>query len=115
MKNALDIVYLIPMLPLLGFIINGLGRKHLSKAMVSIIGCGVVLASFALSICVFLLVKNGNSHVPNYFDFISVGNLNIYFEFKIDPLSSLFLLIITGVGSLIHIYSTSYMNHERPD
>lgn len=115
MKNVLDIVYLIPLLPLIGFLVNGLGRKILSKALVSIIGCGVVLAAFALSIWVFLQVKNGNNHDPLYFDFISVGNLKIPFQFKIDQLSSLFLLIITGVGSLIHIYSASYMHGERPD
>jgi NADH-quinone oxidoreductase subunit L len=115
MKNVLDIVYLIPLLPLIGFIINGLGRKQLSKGLTSLVGCGVVLASFALSIWVFLQVKNGNNHNPHYFDFITVGSLKIPFEFKIDQLSSLFLLIITGVGSLIHIYSTSYMHGERAD
>jgi NADH-quinone oxidoreductase subunit L len=58
-------------------------------------------------------VRNGNTHDPNYFSFISVGSLKINFEFKIDQLSALFLLIITGVGSLIHIYSSSYMHHEK--
>jgi NADH-quinone oxidoreductase subunit L len=115
MSNVLDIVYLIPLLPLLGFLINGLGRKSLSKSLISIIGCGVVLASFALSIWVFLQVKNGNTHVANYFDFISVGSFHIPFSFQIDQLSSIFLLIITGVGFLIHVYSTSYMHHEAQE
>ncbi len=115
MKNALQIVYLIPLLPLIGFLINGLARKHLSKSMISVIGCGTILASFALSIWVFLEVKNGNTHVASYFDFISVGKLTIPFAFQIDQLSSLFLLIITGVGFLIHVYSTSYMHEEKPE
>lgn len=111
----MQIVYLIPLLPLIGFLINGLGRKQLSKSMVSVIGCGTILASFILSIWVFLQVKNGNTHVAEYFNFISVGKLVIPFAFQIDQLSSLFLLIITGVGFLIHVYSTSYMHEESKE
>jgi NADH-quinone oxidoreductase subunit L len=115
MQNVLQIVYLIPLLPLIGFLINGLGRKHLSKSMISVIGCGTILASFILSIWVFIQVKNGNTHVAEYFNFISVGKLVIPFAFQVDALSSLFLLIITGVGFLIHVYSTSYMQEEKPE
>jgi NADH-quinone oxidoreductase subunit L len=115
MSNVLNIVYLIPLLPLIGFLINGLGRKHLSKSVIGVIGSGVVLASFAISIWVFLQVKGGNTHEAHYFDFISVGELKIPFAFKIDQLSSLFLLIITGVGFLIHVYSTSYMHEEKTE
>jgi len=115
MQNVLQIVYLIPLLPLIGFLINGLGRKHLSKSLIGVIGSGVILASFVLSIWVFLQVKGGNTHEAHYFDFISVGSLKIPFAFKIDQLSSLFLLIITGVGFLIHVYSTSYMQEEKQE
>lgn len=115
MQNVLQIVYLIPLLPLIGFLINGLGRKHLSKSIISAVGCGSILISFALSIWVFLQVKGGNVHTAHYFDFISVGKLKIPFEFKIDQLSSLFLLIITGIGFLIHLYSTSYMKEEKSE
>jgi NADH-quinone oxidoreductase subunit L len=115
MKNALDIVYWIPLLPLIGFLLNGLGRKYLSRPVVSVIGCLVILLSFALSCWVFIEVKAGNSHVAEYFTFIEVGKLRIPFSFQIDALSSLFLLIITGVGFLIHVYSTSYMHDEKPE
>src|SRR3990170_3436014 len=115
MKNALDLVYLIPLLPLIGFLINGLGRKHLSKGMIGIIGCGTVLASFLISVWVFIQVKDGNTHIAGYFDFISVDKLSIPFAFQIDQLSSIFLLIITGVGFLIHVYSTSYMHEEKTE
>ena len=115
MQNVLHIVYLIPLLPLVGFLINGLGRNMLSKSAVSVIGCGTILASFALSIWVFTEVKNGNTDIATYFDFISVGSLKIPFAFQIDQLSSLFLLIITGIGFLIHVYSTSYMHEEKPE
>lgn len=115
MMNALNIVYLIPLLPLIGFLINGLGRKYLSKSLTAVIGSGVILAAFAISIWVFLQVKGGNTHTADYFNFIAVGKLVIPFAFQIDQLSSLFLLIITGVGFLIHVYSTSYMKEEKPE
>ncbi|HUR64844.1 MAG TPA: NADH-quinone oxidoreductase subunit L [Chitinophagaceae bacterium] len=115
MQNALQIVYLIPLLPLIGFLINGLGRKYLSKSLISIIGSGVILGSFILSIWVFLQVRGGNTADVHYFDFIHVDKLRIPFAFKIDQLSSLFLLIITGVGFLIHLYSTSYMKEEKTE
>ena len=115
MKNALDIVYLIPLLPLIGFLVNGLGRKHLSKGSIGIIGSGTVLASFIISVWVFMQVKGGNTHVANYFNFITIDKLSIPFAFQIDQLSSIFLLIITGVGFLIHVYSTSYMHEEKTE
>jgi NADH-quinone oxidoreductase subunit L len=115
MKNALDLVYLIPLLPLIGFLINGLGRKHLSKGMIGIIGSGTVLASFLISVWVFMQVKDGNTHIASYFNFISAGKLSSPFAFQVDQLSSIFLLIITGVGFLIHVYSTSYMHEEKTE
>ncbi len=115
MQNALDIAWLVPFFPLLGFLINGLGRKVLSKSLISIVGCGVVLASFVLSIWIFWQVKNGNTFIASYFDFISVRSLHVPFAFQIDQLSAIFLLIVTGVGFLIHVYSTSYMHEEASE
>jgi NADH-quinone oxidoreductase subunit L len=112
MNNVLQIVWLIPFLPLLGFLINGLGRKQLSKPLVSIIGSGVILGAFLISLYAFFSVKGGNTHVAHYFDFINIASLKIGFDFQTDQLSSIFLLIITGVGFLIHVYSASYMHEE---
>ena len=112
MNNILELAWLIPLLPLLGFVINGLGRKVLSKGLVGLIGCGVILAAFVLSVMVFMQTKNGVVLNAHYFDFINIASFNLGFEFKIDQLSSLFLLIITGVGFLIHVYSTAYMHEE---
>ena len=112
MSNILELVWLIPLLPLIGFIVNGLGRNYLSKSLSGIIGSGLILASFIISVLVFLQVKIGNTADINYFDFIRLSTFNLGFEFKVDALSSLFLLIITGVGFLIHVYSTSYMHAE---
>ena len=112
MDNVLQMVWLIPLLPLIGFLINGLGRNSLSKRMSGIIGSGVILFSFLLSLYVFFNVKGGNSHLAHYFNLIDINSFTIGFDFQIDPLSSLFLLIITGVGFLIHVYSTAYMHEE---
>ncbi len=113
MRNIEQLIWLIPLLPLAGFLINGLGRNKLSKSASGLIGSTVILGSFIISVIVFLQVLNGQVFNVHYFNFISVAKFNIGFEFKIDQLSSLFLLIITGVGFLIHVYSTSYM-HEEP-
>lgn len=115
MQNVLQIVWLIPLLPFIGFLINGLGRKTLTKSLIGIIGSGVILASFIISVWVFFQVKGGNTHVAEYFNFIAVSDLKIPFAFQIDQLSSIFLLIITGVGFLIHVYSTSYMHEEKTE
>lgn len=111
--NVLHLVWLVPFFPLVGFLINGLLRKQLTKPLTSIIGSGMVLASFIVSVLLFTEVKNGNTYVANLFDFISSGTLSIPFAFQIDQLSSLFLLIITGVGFLIHMYSAAYMHEEE--
>ncbi|MGB4724161.1 MAG: NADH-quinone oxidoreductase subunit L, partial [Sediminibacterium sp.] len=108
------LVYLVPLFPLLGFLVNGLFRKSLSKQLIGIIGSGAMLASFVVSLLIFFDVKNGGGATVQLFDFIHVGSLIIPFEFLVDPLSSLFLLIITGIGFLIHLYSTAYMHEEEP-
>lgn len=111
MKN---LILLVPLLPFIGFLINGLGRKSLSKGMISVVGCGTVLASFIISLMIFF--KGDFSTRPvHYFDFINIDFLRIPFAFQVDQLSTLFLLIITGVGFLIHVYSTAYMHEERQE
>ncbi len=117
MMNMIDKVYWIPLLPLLGFLINGLGRNYLSKTVTAIIGSGVLLISFVLSVAVFMQVSKEGfvAQHPLYFPFIDTDKLYVSFEFYIDQLTSVFLLIVTGVGFLIHLYSTSYMKDETPN
>jgi NADH-quinone oxidoreductase subunit L len=116
MNQFSNLIYLVPLLPLLGFLITGLGRKSLSKSLTGIIGSGVILASFVLSVLIFLEVKAPGFQpvIVNLFDFIRVPAFSISFAFRVDQLSTLFLLIITGIGFLIHVYSTSYMHDEEP-
>lgn len=109
-----QLVYLVPLFPLIGFLINGLGWKHMPKGLAGIIGSGSVLASFVVSLLIFFEVKAaGTTTLVHLFEFIHSGNLHIPFTFQVDALSSLFLLIITGIGFLIHVYSTSYMHDDE--
>jgi NADH-quinone oxidoreductase subunit L len=109
------LVYLVPLFPLIGFLINGLGRKALSKSLVGIIGSGTVLASFIVSLLIFFEVKapGFTAQTISLFEFIKTKTFDIPFAFQVDQLSVLFLLIITGVGFLIHVYSVSYMHEEE--
>eukprot|EP01137_Pigoraptor_chileana_P013775 Opistho-2@67676 len=108
------LVYLVPLFPLLGFLVNGLGRKSMSKSLISIVGSGSILASFVVSLLIFFDVKANGGSVVTLFNFISVESFTIPFAFQVDQLSSLFLLIITGIGFLIHLYSSAYMQEEEP-
>jgi NADH-quinone oxidoreductase subunit L len=104
------------MFPLIGFLINGLGWKSMPKNAAGFLASLMMLASFAVSLGIFFEVKGGGAHADTIvplFDFIRAGKLVIPFSFRVDALSSLFLLIITGVGFLIHVYSTSYMHHDE--
>nr|WP_293840498.1 NADH-quinone oxidoreductase subunit L [uncultured Arsenicibacter sp.] len=103
---------LIPLFPLIGFAINGLGFRKVPTSLVGAISSAAALASFAVTLMLF----SGFSGQPikaTLFDWISVGSLHINFSFQIDQLSLLMLLIVTGVGSLIHIYSIGYMKHDE--
>ncbi|MEP7258662.1 MAG: NADH-quinone oxidoreductase subunit L [Flavitalea sp.] len=107
-----QLVYLVPLFPLIGFIINGLFRNSLPKPVSAVLGSGSILASFIVSAMLFLNIKEDNTFLVTLFEFIPAGKLSIPFSFQVDQLSIIFLLIITGVGFLIHLYSSSYMKEE---
>ena len=111
----------IVLLPLLGAIVNGLGgaviQKAAGKRAISLLACAPVLIAFAISVRGFLqLLGLGEGErllIDRLFTWIAVGNLHVDVAFQLDPLSAVMILVITGVGGLIHIYSTAYM-HEEP-
>jgi NADH-quinone oxidoreductase subunit L len=111
----IQLVWLVPLLPLAGFLITGLLNKRLSKGVTGVIASGSVLGSFIISVAIFLQFLNHHTEAQtiNLFDWISAGTLHIPFSFLVDQLSSLFLLIITGVGFLIHLYSIGYMHDDE--
>ena len=106
------IIGLIVLWPLVGFLLNGLGRNIWSKKTIAIQATGYIFASFIFSVLAFWNVQEQGAIVVHYFDFINTNTVKIPFDFRVDALSSLFLLVITGVGTLIHLYSTAYMHEE---
>ncbi|HEY4197313.1 MAG TPA: NADH-quinone oxidoreductase subunit L [Mucilaginibacter sp.] len=106
-------IWLIPILPLAGFLINGVGRNTFSKGVIGFIGSFVILLSFGLSVGAFLQVKSSGPINVSVFDWFSVGSFRVQFAFLVDQLSALMLLIITGVGFLIHLYSVGYMHSDE--
>jgi NADH-quinone oxidoreductase subunit L len=107
-----SLLFLIPLLPLIGFIINGIGFRHVPKSLAGVIGSAASLGAFAISILAWNAF-DGQPQVVKLFDWISIGQLTIPFAFQIDQLSLLMLMVVTGVGSLIHIYSMGYMHHDE--
>ena len=107
------IACLVPLLPLLGFLIIVWGGKEMHKDVASFFACGVMLLSFTLSVYLFFHLFNGGQAISTVlFNWIVAGNFSASFSFLVDPLSSVFLLIITGVGFLIHVYSVGYMHDD---
>jgi len=102
---------LIPLLPFIGFLINGLAFPKLPKQIAGVIGSIPPLAAFALSLQLFFNF-DGNAQLIPIADWIQVGELSIPLALQIDQLSIMMLLIITGVGTLIHLYSSAYMSHD---
>ena len=107
-------LWLIPILPLLGFLVNGLLGKRLPKGVVGAVAVGSVAASFLWVLkTVNGLMPLEHAHVETYFTWIQSGAVDIPFEFGLDRLTAVMLLVVTGIGSLIHVYATGYMSHEE--
>ena len=108
-------LWLIPLLPFAGFLLNGLLGRRLPKAIVTTIALLAPLASLLLVLNASRLAWGLSSlpHVETFGNWINVGALHVDFSFVLDQLSLVMLLIITGVGFLIHIYSVGYMHEEE--
>src|SRR5262249_8170097 len=124
--NFLNLIWLIPLFPAAGFAINGLLGKRMHKTVVGIIGCGAVLLSFIVSAgAVYQLLQLEAEHrsfTLKLYQWINAGpahtksgglaNFSVDWAFLLDPLSAVMILVVTGVGFLIHVYSTGYMHDE---
>ena len=106
-------LWLIPILPLAGFVINGLFGRRFSKSVINAVAIGSVLLSFAWVLKTLLgLSPLDSGYIEHYFTWIQSGSINIGCDFAVDRLTAVMLLVVTGIGSLIHIYSVGYMAHE---
>ena len=110
---------LIPLLPFVGFLLNTVFRRSLSKGVSGAIATGAMGLAFGVAATtVWRLI--GSEPVggvraieQQVFTWISSGPLDIPLTFRVDPLSALMILVVTGIGTLIHLYSTAYM-HDEP-
>jgi NADH-quinone oxidoreductase subunit L len=110
-------VWLTVAFPLVGFLVNGALslRRPGAKTAVSAIGVGVLVAAFLVSVAVFIDLLRHPPHAPiivNLWRWLPVGPLQIDMAFQVDQLSAVMLLIVTGVASLIHLFSVGYMRED---
>ena len=109
-----NLVYAIVLLPLIGFLINGLFGKNLPKIVVGSLATAMVFGSFAIAVYLFLnFDSESQPQVFTAFEWFRVNGVQINFGFQIDQLSLMMVMIITGIGSLIHLYSIGYMSHDK--
>ena len=111
----MSLLSLIVVLPLVGFLVNGLAGNRLGKGFVSAVGCGLPIVSFLITVKCFIDLKAGNYAplVENAYTWATVGESAFGISFYFDRLSAVMTLIVTGVGSLIHIYSIGYMHQDK--
>jgi NADH-quinone oxidoreductase subunit L len=114
MQNYL---WLVPFFPLLGFIINGLLGRKLSEKAVGAIAVGAVLASLVAAVLTFIellgLPPESRVLTQSLYQWLATGNFGAEVAFRMDTLSMTMVLVVTGVGFLIHVYSVGYMHGER--
>jgi NADH-quinone oxidoreductase subunit L len=113
------VLLLIPLLPFVGFLINASFGRRLSKAVAGTVACGALIASFVIAAVLSWSIVGASEHEPaavvvDAFNWIASGDFSVGFSLRLDSLSTVMVLAITGIGSLIHIYSTAYM-HEETD
>src|SRR2546428_170452 len=118
MPDGLDLLWLVPALPLAGFVANGalaLARPR-AKAAVSVIGVGTLVAALGVSAAIvgrLAALGTAEPMVARYWEWMPVGDLRVDLALQLDHLSAVMLLVVTGVGALIHVFSVGYM-HEDP-
>lgn len=100
--------------PILGFLFNTFFGKQLSKTTSGVIGTLAVGISFVVSVILFnKVLQSGEGITVHFFDWIELYNFNVGFSFLLDQLSLIWLLFVTGIGTLIHVYSISYMHEDE--
>src|SRR5579871_1643707 len=106
-------LWLIPILPLIGFLLNGFFGRRLPKSLVNTFAIGSVTLAFLWAVKVlFALSPLETKYVEHYFTWIQSGRITIDVDFAVDRLTAVMLMVVTGVGTLIHIYAAGYMEHE---
>lgn len=108
----MELALLIPLLPLVGFLISGIFGSKLSGTTAGWISSFAVLGSFVLTLITFQQVNSTGAFTVKAFDWFNTGSFQVAFSFRIDELSTWMMMIVTGIGFLIHVYSIGYMHHD---
>jgi len=112
----LDYIWLVPLFPAVGFIINGLMGRRIPRKFVGLIGCSAIGLSFFFSLLLFFeligLPPAGRHHEVEIFEWVVSGNFRTVIGYQLDPLSILMALVVSGVSFFIHIYSIGYMHGD---
>lgn len=108
----LNTIWLIPVFPLVGFIINGLFGRRLTRYGSGVLGCMTVFFSFIFSLLAVLFLSDG-AYRFKLVDWVVSGTFTVSFGFLLDHLSAVMALTVSGVGFLIHVYSVGYMAHDK--
>ena len=117
--HMVELIYLVPLLPLIGFFIIGFfGKKLNNEKLVGAIASIAVGGAFLVALGAFLQLTGESSearteHIVRLFTWIQAGSFHIDIAYQVDQLSILYTLIITGIGTLIHIYSIGYMHGDK--
>ncbi|MDO8588355.1 MAG: proton-conducting transporter membrane subunit, partial [Armatimonadota bacterium] len=111
-----DYIWLVPGFPLLGAFINGVFGRWLPRAVVAVVACATVAGSFVVSVAAYLALARlpaaQQSHVSTLYTWIASGSFRADVSALVDPLSVFMMLVVSGVGFLIHVYSAGYMGHD---
>lgn len=112
----IDLVWLIPVFPLIGFLINGLFGRGFSEKVIGWLGSLFVGASFLVAVGIFFellaMPPEARSVQREIYTWMLSGDFKVSIGFLVDPLSMVMLLVVSGVGCIIHIYSIGYMHGE---
>ncbi len=110
---SLDFLRWIPLIPLLGSAINIFFGRRLGKHFAGLLACLAVGISLALSLYVFWLLPAAGVFRDTLYTWIESGPFQVKLSFQVDALTAVMLLVVTGIGFLIHIYSLGYMGHDE--
>jgi NADH-quinone oxidoreductase subunit L len=109
-------LFLIPALPFFGFLLNASLGRRLSKAAAGRLACAAMIASFGVSLAAVIrlvaLEPESRAITEQLLTWITSGDFVVPYQLRLDPLSAVMILVVSGIGSLIHVYSTAYMHDE---
>jgi NADH-quinone oxidoreductase subunit L len=105
---------LIAALPLLGFLVNGLFGSRLPRRVVGLIGCALPALAFAITVALFMrLAPAAPAIAERLYSWVVLASFKVDVALYFDAMTAVMCLVVTGIGTLIHVYSVGYMAHDE--